>query len=375
VRRRTGLVLDPYFSATKVRWLLDHVRGASARAARGDLAFGTVDSWVLWRLTGGAVHATDVTNASRTSLYDLAERRFHPRLRSIFGVPESLRMPEVRPSAGPFGTTVRLGPFPAGLPILAVLGDQQAALAGHGVLEAGEAKCTFGTGAFLLLHTGRRLVRSRHGLLTTLAYGGGDEPAYAPEGSVFSAGSAVQWLRDGLRLVDDPRETETLARSVRDTGGVHFVPAFTGLGAPWWDADACAAILGITRGTGRAEIARATLESLAWQTRDLLDAMRADTGADVRRLRIDGGAAENDWLAQFLADVCGTEVLRPSHVEATAFGAAALAAVAGGAWTPARLARGFGGRTRRFRPRMRARERRRRHADWLAAVARVRSRR
>jgi glycerol kinase len=372
VRRRTGLVLDPYFSATKVRWLLDRVPGLERRAERGDVAFGTVDAWLVWRLTGGRVHATDPTNASRTLLYDLRAGRFTPRLCALFGVPQAV-LPEVRPTSGSFGETVRAGPFPAGLPILAVAGDQQASLVGHGCLHAGEAKCTYGTGAFLLLHTGSRIVPSAHGCLTTAAWGGSDAPAYALEGAVFSAGSAVQWLRDGLGLVRDAAETEAIARRTRDTGGVHVVPAFTGLGAPWWDAGARAAVLGITRGTGRDEVVRATLEALAWQTKDVLDAMRLDARVPLARLRVDGGAAANDWLLAFLADVLGVPVARPRSVESTALGAALLAGAAFGTWTPARIARGAAPLDRTFRPRMGAAERRRRHAAWLEAVARVRT--
>ena len=373
VRRRTGLVLDPYFSATKVRWLLDHVPGLERRAGRGEIAFGTVDAWLVWRLTGGRVHATDPTNASRTLLYDVREHRFSRRLCDVFGVPPAL-LPEVRPSSGAFGETVRTGPFPAGLPILGVAGDQQASLVGHGCLSAGEAKCTYGTGAFLLLHTGKRLVTSRHGCLTTIAWGGTDAPAYALEGSVFSAGSAVQWLKDGLGIVKDAAETEAIARRTEDAGGVHVVPAFTGLGAPWWDAGARAAIVGVTRGTGRDAIVRATLESLAWQTKDVLDAMRRDAHVPLARLRVDGGAAKNDWLLQFLADVLGVVVARPRMVESTALGAALLAGAALGAFSPARIAKGPGGVDRTFSPRMGSAERRRRHAAWLEAVARVRTR-
>jgi glycerol kinase len=365
-------VLDPYFSATKVRWLLDHVRGLARRAASGALAFGTVDTWLLWRLTGGAVHATDPTNASRTLLYDVREGRWHPRLLHLFGVPSAL-LPEVRPSSGSFGATVRCAPFPAGVPILGVAGDQQASLVGHGGVAAGDAKCTYGTGAFLLLHTGGRFVASRHGLLTTRAWGGSDAPAYALEGSVFSAGSAIQWLRDGLGLVRDAAETEAAARRVPDTGGVHVVPAFTGLGAPWWDAGARAAVLGITRGTTSDHVVRAALESIAWQTKDVLEAMRRDARVRLGRLRVDGGAARNGWLMQFLADMLGVEVVRPAMVETTALGAAYLAGVAADWWRPADLRALAGRPDRSFPPRMPSAERARRHAAWLDAVARVRT--
>ncbi|MBI3088485.1 MAG: glycerol kinase GlpK [Candidatus Omnitrophica bacterium] len=371
-RRKTGLVLDAYFSGTKVRWLLDHVPGARARAEAGALAFGTVDSWLLWRLTGGRVHATDYTNASRTLLYNIRTLGWDRELLRALGIPASL-LPEVRPSSGPFGATARLGPLPAGIPITGVAGDQQASLVGHGCLSPGEAKNTYGTGCFLLMHTGARAVSSRHGLITTLAYRGTPKPGYALEGSVFIAGAAIQWLRDGLQLIRRAAETEPIARSVRDTGGVYVVPAFVGLGAPYWDMHARGAIVGITRGTTRGVIVRATLESLAYQTRDVVESMRRDSGIRLTRLQVDGGAAQNDWLMQFQADLLGLDVVRPALVAATAKGAAILAGIALGWWRPGRLDGLMGRPERVFHPRMGAQARDRLYAGWQEAVARVRT--
>ncbi len=373
IRRRTGLVLDAYFSGTKIRWLLDHVPGARRRAERGELAFGTVDTWLLWQLTGGKVHATDFTNASRTLLYNIHTHRWDPALLGLFRVPASL-LPQVNPPAGVFGRTSPRGWLPAGIPIAGMAGDQQASMVGHGCLAPGTAKNTYGTGCFLLLHTGRKPVTSRHGLLTTLVYDGTAQPAYALEGSVFIAGAAIQWLRDELRLIASAAQTEAIARRIPDTGGVYVVPAFVGLGAPYWDMGARGAIVGLTRGSDRHALVRATLESLAYQTRDVVDAMQRDSGITLRELRVDGGAAQNDWLMQFQADLLGIPVRRPPLIANTGRGAAFLAGVGIGWWRAqdhARLGERAG---RMFRPRMRAVERRRRYAGWQDAVARVRSR-
>ena len=371
-RRKTGLVLDAYFSGTKIRWLLDHVPGARKRAARGQLAFGTVDSWLIWHLTGGASHATDPTNASRTLLYNIRTRRWDPGLLDQLAVPAAL-LPEVLPSSGFFGRTRGRGPLPAGIPIAGVAGDQQASMVGHGCLAPGTAKNTYGTGCFLLVNTGATLVQSRHGLITTLAYGGGPAPVYALEGSVFIAGAALQWLRDGLGLIRAAAETEAIARSLKSTGGVYVVPAFTGLGAPYWDMDARGAVIGLTRGSGRGAVVRATLESLAYQTRDVVDAMARDSGLPLRQLRVDGGAARNDWLMQFQADLLGIPVLRPAMVANTGKGAALLAGIGIGRWTPRDVAAMAGQPERRFVPRMRAAERARLYQGWQDAVARVRT--
>ena len=372
IRRKTGLVLDAYFSGTKIQWLLDHVPGARRRAARGELAAGTVDSWLIWHLTGGRVHATDVTNASRTLLFNIRTRRWDPALLAQFGVPEGL-LPEVRPSSGAFGATAGQGPLPAGIPIAGVAGDQQASLVGHGCLAPGTAKNTYGTGCFLLLNTGSRFVQSRHGLITTLVYGGRREPAYALEGSVFIAGAAIQWLRDALQLIGTAAETAAIARRVPDTGGVYVVPAFVGLGAPYWDMGARGAIIGLTRGSGRAALVRATLESLAYQTRDVVEAMQRDSGLRLRDLRVDGGAARNDWLMQFQADMLGIPVRRPAMVANTGRGAALLAGLHLGWWSPDTLGRFIGSSERTFAPRMRPAARDRLYAGWQAAVARVRT--
>jgi glycerol kinase len=339
IRRRTGLVLDPYFSATKLSWLLAHVPGLAARARRGRVAFGTVDSWVLWRLTGGSVHATDPTNASRTMLYDIGHRRWDPSLLGRFGVPAAM-LPEVKPSSGEFGHTHGVPGLPGGIPIAGIAGDQQAALFGQGCVLPGQSKNTYGTGCFLLTHTGATPVRSRAGLLTTVACGPRGEIAYALEGSVFIAGAAMQWLRDGLGLITRAADSEPMARSVADTGGVVLVPAFVGLGAPYWRTDVRGAVFGLTRGTGRAEIVRAALESLAFQTRDVVEAMARDAGRRAGVLRVDGGAAANDWLMQYQADLLGVPVERPRVLETTAFGAGLLAGMGVGLWSsPNELAR------------------------------------
>ena len=371
-RRKTGLVLDAYFSGTKIRWLLDHVPGARRRADRGELAFGTVDSWLIWHLTGGNTHATDFTNASRTLLYNIRTGRWDTSLLRRMGVPSGI-LPTVLPPSGFFGETTRRGPLPAGIPITGVAGDQQASMVGHGCVRPGTAKNTYGTGCFLLLHTGGRFVTSRNGLITTLVYGGSSKPAYALEGSVFIAGAAIQWLRDGLRLIARARDTEPIARRLRDTGGVYVVPAFVGLGAPYWDMNARGAIIGLTRGTTRESIIRATLESLAYQTRDVVDAMQRDSGLRLRELRVDGGAAKNGWLMQFQADLLGIPVLRPSMVANTGKGAGLLAGVELGWWPPRALARAEHPE-KGFHPRMAPAQRRRLYDGWLEAVGRVRTR-
>jgi glycerol kinase len=371
-RERTGLVTDAYFSGTKVRFLLDRVPDAQRRAEAGELAFGTVDTWLLHRLSGGRVHATEPTNASRTLLFDIHRRAWDADLLSLLGVPAAM-LPELRPSAGVFGETVAQDGLPAGIPIAGVAGDQQAALYGQACWEPGMAKNTYGTGAFLLMHTGQEHRISPGGLLTTLAADARGRPAYALEGSIFVAGAAVQWLRDELGLVARASETEQIARSVPDSAGVYVVPAFAGLGAPYWDMEARGAIVGLTRGANRRHLVRATLESLAYQTRDVIDVMNRDSGTHIRELRVDGGAASNDFLMQFQADVLGVPVERPALVETTAAGAAYLAGVGVGLFRdPAELdaARRV---ERRFEPRLSDAERDRLYAGWTRAVARVRS--
>ena len=331
VMAKTGLVLDPYFSATKIDWLLDNVSGARAAAERGELAFGTVDSFLLWRLTGGAVHATDATNASRTSLYDIREQHWDPDLCRLFHVPEAM-LPEVRDTAGNFGVTAS-GLFDRQIPIGGMAGDQQAALIGQACFEPGMAKATYGTGGFLLVNTGGGAIASTSGLLTTIAYRLDGETVYALEGSIFVSGAAIQWLRDGLGIISAASETDALAAAIPDSHGIYMVPAFVGLGAPHWDAEARGAIFGLTLDSTGAHLARAALEAAAYQTFDLVEAMTADGCAAPADLRVDGGMAANGWLCQFLADILQVRVQRPLNVETTALGAAFLAGLATGVWS------------------------------------------
>ncbi len=372
ITARTGLIIDPYFSATKVAWLLDHVRGARKRAERGELCFGTVDAFLIWRLTGGKVHATDATNASRTLLFDIHAGTWDEGLLELFGVPRVL-LPEVRDSAADYGVSERrvLG---AAVPILGVAGDQQAATVGQACFVPGMLKSTYGTGCFALLNTGAEAVRSRHRLLTTIAYQLDGKRTYALEGSIFVAGAAVQWLRDGLGIIRRAEEATTLAGRADRRHPVYLVPAFVGLGAPYWDAEARGAIYGITRGTTRAELARAALEAVCFQTRDLINAMdgdwKASRGAKTV-LRVDGGMATSDWTMQFLADVLDAPVDRPKIAETTALGAAYLAGYRAGIHPPPdAFARGWK-RDRRFLPRMKPAERSERLAGWQDAVART----
>ena len=333
IKAKTGLLPDAYFSASKIAWILENVPGARERAEAGELLFGTVDTWLVWVLTGGLVHATDPTNASRTMLYNIHEGRWDEELLALFGIPASM-MPEVRPSSGLFGETSYPG-LPAGIPIMGVAGDQQAALFGQCCFAPGEAKNTYGTGCFMLLNTGSEARASEHGLVTTIAAAPPNvtDTQYALEGSVFVAGALIQWLRDELGIIRTAAETEALAQSVPDTGGVYIVPAFTGLGAPWWKPDARGAILGLTRGTTRAHLARAALEALSYQICDLADAMAADAGGALDVLNVDGGASANDFLMQFQADLLGRELRRPANTETTSLGAAYLAGLASGFWS------------------------------------------
>lgn len=366
VRRRSGLVIDPYFSGTKLRWLLDDRPELRARAEAGELAAGTIDSWLIARLTDGAVHATDPTNASRTLLWNLESADWDPWLLDLFGVPARL-LPEVRPSSGAFGTASG-GHLGVELPIAGVAGDQQAALFGQGCWTPGLAKNTYGTGAFLLLHTGGTPIRSQHGLLTTAACDPHGGLAYALEGSIFIAGAAVQWLRDGIDLVERAEESESLARSLESNDGVYFVPAFVGLGAPHWEPDARGMLVGLTRGTGKAHLARAALEAMAYATEEVLRAMERDSGVPAFELRVDGGAALNDWLMQFQADVLGLGVRRPALVETTALGSAGLAGIAREVWSSAEHFLASQGTPQRFEPRMSAEERERLLRGWKRAV-------
>jgi glycerol kinase len=370
IRSKKGLVVDPYFSGTKIRWLLDEVPGARPRGERGELAFGTVDSWLLWRLTGGAVHATDPSNASRTLCFDIHRLDWDEGLCRLLHVPPAM-LPRVLPSAGVFGETARGGPLPAGIPVAGIAGDQQAALFGQVCFDPGTAKNTYGTGCFVLLNTGPRPVPSAEGLITTVAWALRDQVTYALEGSVFVAGAAVQWLRDGLGIIARAEETQALAESVPDTGGVYLVPAFVGLGAPHWDPYARGTIVGLTRGSTRAHLARAALEAIAFQSADVLDAMAREAGEQVAGLRVDGGAGRNDFLCQFQADLLGVDVLRPAVTETTGLGAGYLAGIGAGLWTPADLgARWKLGR--RFSPAMTPAAREAARAGWRRAVERAR---
>ena len=372
VRRKTGLVLDPYFSGTKVAWILDNVRGARARAERGELAFGTIDSWLIWKLTGGAVHATDYTNASRTMLFNIRTLRWDDGLCRLLRVPAAM-LPEVRASAGVFGHTVPGLVGRASIAISGVAGDQQAALFGQACTAPGMVKNTYGTGCFLMMYSGEKPIESRNGLLTTLCCRADGGPAYALEGSVFIAGAAVQWLRDGLGILERAADSEAAARRVDSTLGTYVVPAFAGLGAPYWDADARGAVVGLTRGVTADHLVRATLESLAYQTRDVVDAMAADSKKKLRVLRVDGGACANDFLMQFQADILGVPVDRPTVIETTAAGAAFLAGVGAGLWKSARDLEAVRKVDRVFKPKMKAAERATLYAGWENAVARVRS--
>ena len=365
VQAGTGLLLDPYFSGTKLAWLLDNVPGARAAAGRGELAFGTIDCFLLWRLTGGRVHATDATNASRTLLYDIHRGTWSEEMLRLLDIPASV-LPEVRDNAGAFGDTDLLG---TSIPITGMAGDQQAALVGQGCFSPGDAKATYGTGCFMLLNTGAEPVRSDNRLLTTIGYRIGGETAYAAEGAIFVAGAAIKWLRDGLGLITHASDTNDMATRVADNGGVYMVPAFVGLGAPHWRPDARALVTGLTLGATAAHVARAALEAVAYQTRDLVTAMTADGAARPASLRVDGGMAANDWLCQFLADVLEVPVERPAALETTARGAAFLAGIGCGLWSgPEEVAR-LTGVDRRFEPRMDAAERARLMDGWQKALA------
>jgi glycerol kinase len=366
IRRNTGLVVDAYFSGTKIKWILDNVHGARKRAENGDLLFGTVDTWLVWNLTKGSVHATDYSNASRTLLYNIHKRTWDPRLLEELGIPESV-LPEVRNSSGNYGELRYEG---VNIPIAGVAGDQQAALFGQACFDEGMAKNTYGTGCFLLMNTGERPVRSRSGLLTTIAWGLGGRITFALEGSIFVAGAAVQWLRDGLRIIDSAPDSEKLAREAGDSEGVYVVPAFAGLGAPYWDMYARGAVVGLTRDTGREHIAKATLEAVAYQTRDVLEAMQKDSGMDLKVLQVDGGASGNDFLMQFQADILGTNVERPRVIESTALGAACLAGMGVGLWEQGRI-RENRKIDRAFAPQINDRRRNALYAGWQKAVQRA----
>lgn len=370
IQRITGLVPDPYFSATKIAWLLDQDVELRRRAEGGEIAFGTVDSWLVWNLSAGAVHATDPSNASRTMLFDLQTGTWSEELLRELDIPAAV-LPEIRPNLGLFAESAP-DVLSVPLPVLGMAGDQQAALFGQGCFEPGQAKNTYGTGSFLLMNTGDQPMVSRHRLLTTVAWNMGGGTTYALEGAIFNTGSAVQWLRDGLGIIDASSEVEALAGSVSDSGDVVFVPALTGLGSPHWDPAARGTIAGITRGTTSGHIARATLEAIAFQTRDVADAMVKDSGITLRELRVDGGAAANDLLMQIQADLLGVEVVRPRFLETTALGAAYLAGLGAGLWRDTGEIASHWQAERRFQPQIGDREREARYGRWLDAVERSR---
>ncbi len=365
VRKTTGLVIDSYFSGTKVKWILDNVEGTKARAENGELLMGTVDSWLVWNMTGRRNHITDYTNASRTMIYDIVDLKWDDRMLKALGIPKSM-LPEVKPSAHHFGDYEIEG---VSIPITGIAGDQQAALFGQGCFKQGTAKNTYGTGCFMLMNTGEKPQFSKNGLLTTIAYGLDGKVNYALEGSIFIAGAAIQWLRDGLELIQDAKETEALANSVEGESSVYVVPAFAGLGAPYWDMYARGAIFGLTRDTGKAHLAKATLESLAYQTKDILKAMEDDSGIQLENLRVDGGACANNHLMQFQADILDTEVHRPKVIESTAMGAAYLAGIQVGLWTQSDIDQNRP-MDRIFEPTFDRVKRKRLYKNWQKAVER-----
>ncbi|MBU8596425.1 glycerol kinase GlpK [Shouchella clausii] len=366
-RKKTGLLLDPYFSGTKVKWILDHVDGAREKAEKGDLLFGTIDSWLIWKLSGGQAHVTDYTNAARTLMYNIHELKWDDELLELLDVPKQM-LPEVRSSSEVYATTVDYHFFGQNVPIAGVAGDQHAALFGQACFEKGMVKNTYGTGCFILMNTGEQAVESKNGLLTTLAWGIDGKVEYALEGSVFVAGSAIQWLRDGLKIIENAPQSETLATRVTSADGVYLVPAFVGLGTPYWNSEARGAMFGLTRGTERAHIVRATLESLAYQTKDVMAAMEQDAGMESKKLRADGGAVANDFLMQFQSDLLDAPVEIPSVTETTALGAAYLAGLAVGVWKSKEdIARKWN-MDRSFEPKMNANERDALYKGWKNAV-------
>ena len=368
-RRKTGLVLDPYFSGTKILWLLDHIKGLRNQAERGNVLFGTVDSWLLWNLTGKKIHATDATNASRTLLLNIRKKSWDPEILKFLKIPKAI-LPEVKPSSYQYGNTIKIGSLISGVPICSLVGDQQGALFGQGCYSAGEMKNTYGTGCFILVNQGKRYHPPSKGLLGTLACDVHGKPSYALEGAVFIAGAAIQWIRDGLGLIKKASESEKIARSLKDTGGVFLVPAFTGLGAPYWNPQARGAIFGLTRGTNREHLIKAALESIAYQTADVFEAMFQILRKKPRFLKVDGGASTNNYLMQFQADLLGIPIIRSDRAELTAWGAAKLAGLASGFWKslkPVDRARPVV----EFLPRASNRKRLQKLAEWRQAVRRL----
>ena len=372
-KKRTGLPIDAYFSATKIEWILKNVPGAAAKAKAGSILFGTTDTWILWKLTGGMAHATDYTNASRTMLFNIESLKWDSDILKYFKIPKNI-LPEAKRSSGIFGRTIKTGGLPAGIPVSGIAGDQQAALFGQTCFDPGQIKNTYGTGSFILLNAGKRRPVSKHGLITTLACGRSGEPVYALEGAVFVAGAAIQWLRDGLKIIKKASDSERLARSVKDNGGVYFVPALVGLGAPYWDQDARGLISGITRGTKRGHIARAAIEAICYQSKDVMLAMERDSSLKIKSLKVDGGAVSNDLLCQLQSDILGREVVRPKGIEITSLGAAYLAGLAVGYWKSSRDLKKCWKIDRVFRPEMPESAAEKLYEGWLAAVNRTLSR-
>jgi glycerol kinase len=370
ISQTTGLPIDAYFSATKIEWLLNHVSGARQKAAAGRLLFGTTDTWILWKLTGGKVHATDYTNASRTMLFNIDKLQWDPRLLKLFNVPPSI-LPKVQGSSSLFGKTQKIGKLPAGIPIYGIAGDQQAALFGQTGFEAGSIKNTYGTGCFILLNAGKKRPKSKHGLIVTLACDKEGKPVYALEGAVFIAGAAIQWLRNGLKILTCAGDSEKMAASLKSNDGVYFVPAFVGLGAPYWDAEARGTIVGLTRGTKREHLVRAALEAMCYSTKDVLLAMQNDTKLKIEVLRVDGGAAANNFLCQFQADILGLPVYRPKICELTARGAAYLAGLAAGFYKNTNQLKNFEKVSRNFKPQIKKTYAQKLYAGWQKATERT----
>ncbi|MBY6273367.1 MAG: glycerol kinase, partial [Bacillaceae bacterium] len=371
-RERTGLLIDAYFSGTKVKWILDNVEGAREKAEQGKLLFGTIDTWLVWKLSGGRAHITDYSNASRTLMYNIYQLKWDDELLDILGVPKSM-LPEVRSSSEIYAHTIPHHFFGQEIPIAGIAGDQQAALFGQACFQEGMAKNTYGTGCFMLMHTGEKAVKSNHGLLTTIAWGLNGKVEYALEGSIFVAGSAIQWLRDGLRMFKEAKDSEEYAKRVPSTDGVYMVPAFVGLGTPYWDSDVRGAVFGLTRGTTKEHFIRATLESLAYQTKDVLAAMEADSGIALKALRVDGGAVKNDFLMQFQSDILNVPVDRPIINETTALGAAYLAGLAVGYWESQEEIANQWAIDKTFKPQMDENERNRLYEGWKKAVQAARA--
>lgn len=363
-------MLDPYFSGTKVKWLLDNVKGLRAKAKKGNVCFGTIDSWLIWKLTGGQAHVTDKTNASRTLLYNIRSFKWDPELLKILSVPKSV-LPKVQDSGSVFGKTGKNNAgLPSGIPITSVLGDQQAALYGQGCYGVGTVKNTYGTGCFIVLNTGKKLILSKKGLLSTVASDVNGKPIYAMEGSIFIAGAVVQWLRDEMKIIKSSSETEKKIKGLKNSHDVYFVPAFTGLGAPYWNAEARGIITGLTRGANAAHITRAALESMAYQTKDVFDVMKKELGKNIRSLKVDGGACQNNFLMQFQADILGCDIVRPVNIDSTALGAAQLAGVTVGLWKKKDLLR-QNKADKTFKSKMNTKKRSELYSGWLKAVERA----